>query len=347
MESDFYGHPRDELKEVFQQRLNQKGYRVDQVFDWAYRKGITSFLEMTNLSEDLRESLLGQYCLSQAKEIERQISSDGTRKYLLEVSPGRTVETVMIKQESRMTLCLSSQVGCAMACTFCATGTMGLQANLATGDIIRQVLHVNKDCENFGDQIDNIVFMGMGEPLHNYKNVVKAIKILTDVLGLGIGPRKITVSSVGLVPAIERFGREDLKVNLAISLNATSDDVRSQIMPVNRRFPIKRLLACLRDYPLSARKKITIEYVMLHGLNDTDADLKRLRHLMKGLPVKINLIPYNENVGLGYQRPPKATILKWQNGLSDQGFVTTIRWSKGIDIAAACGQLAAKSEGLN
>jgi len=220
---------------------------------------------------------------------------------------------------------------------------MGLKRNLSASEIIRQVLAVIEDAKNFGDMFQNIVFMGMGEPLHNYKPLMAALEILKDPHGLNISGRKITVSSVGLVPAIERFGKSGVEVNLAISLNATTDQVRREIMPITKAYPISDLLQCLKNFPLRKRKRITIEYVMLSGVNDSKEDLQRLPLLLRGIPVKINLIPYNNNAELGFKAPSKELLLAWQDRLLRSGIETTIRWSKGSDIKAACGQLATVS----
>jgi 23S rRNA (adenine2503-C2)-methyltransferase len=219
---------------------------------------------------------------------------------------------------------------------------MGFKRQLSTSEILRQVMAVREDSHRFGDSFTNIVFMGMGEPLHNLANVTEAIKILTDDHGLTMAPRKITVSTVGLVPAIKRFG-EAVQANLAVSLNATTDEVRSRIMPVNNAFPLSELIAALRAYPVQKRKRITIEYVMLAGVNDTEGDLLRLPKLLRGVPAKVNLIPYNENAGLGFKAPSRAQVERWQLGLHAQGVEVTVRWSKGLDIAAACGQLASET----
>jgi 23S rRNA (adenine2503-C2)-methyltransferase len=275
---------------------------------------------------------------------DRQISTDGTRKYLFEVEGGDLVESVRIKQPNRMTLCVSSQVGCAMGCKFCRTGTMGLKRSLSTSEIIRQVRGVLEDAKNFGDSFSNIVFMGMGEPLHNFDGVTRAVKLLTDPIGFGMSPRKVTVSTVGLVPAIRKLAASDVSVSLAVSLNATTDEIRSQVMPINDRFPISELLDAIKAFPVGPRKKVTIEYVMLGGLNDTEDDRKRLAKMMRGMPVKINLIPYNDNAGLGFNSPSREWVYEWQRSMSSQGLQAFIRWSKGADIAAACGQLATNSK---
>jgi len=340
---DFYDYPYAELTKLLVDRFDATPYRATQLFEWAYRQGVSDLSAMTNISRELRETLALNLAFPKAKIHERQISQDGTRKYVFEVEDGALVESVMIKQPNRMTLCVSSQVGCAMACAFCRTGTMGLKRNLSTSEIIRQVVAVIEDAKNFGDSFQNIVFMGMGEPLHNFNGVTRAVKILTDPHGFGMSPRKITVSSVGLVPAIKKLAASDVEVSLAVSLNATTDEIRSTIMPINDRFPIAELLQTIREFPLGPRKSVTIEYVMLHGINDSLEDLKRLPKILRGLRVKVNLIPYNENAGLGFKMPPKEWVHTWQRSLNATGLQATIRWSKGADIKAACGQLATTS----
>jgi 23S rRNA (adenine2503-C2)-methyltransferase len=221
---------------------------------------------------------------------------------------------------------------------------MGLKRSLSTSEIIRQVRGVLEDAKNFGDSFSNIVFMGMGEPLHNFDGVTRAVKLLTDPIGFGMSPRKVTVSTVGLVPAIRKLAASDVSVSLAVSLNATTDEIRSQVMPINDRFPISELLDAIKAFPVGPRKKVTIEYVMLGGLNDTEDDRKRLAKMMRGMPVKINLIPYNDNAGLGFNSPSREWVYEWQRYMSSQGLQAFIRWSKGADIAAACGQLATNSK---
>jgi len=340
---DFFSVSQDDLVELLKARFGEPAYRAKQLFQWVYRRGVTDLTQMTNVKRELREALAALFVFPEARIVDRQISTDGTRKYLFEVAPGDTVESVMIKQPTRMTLCVSSQIGCGMACAFCRTGTMGFRRHLSTAEIVRQVRAVIADAAHFGDMFQNIVFMGMGEPLHNFKGVTTALKILTDPDGFNLSTRKITVSTVGLVPAIERFGAAGLEVNLAVSLNATTDEVRDEIMPVNRTFPIERLLATLRAFPLKARRRITIEYVMLAGVNDSREDLARLPRLLRGIPSKVNLIPYNENAGLGFKAPSAEQVRLWHRELLGKGLNTTVRWSKGADISAACGQLAVKA----
>jgi 23S rRNA (adenine2503-C2)-methyltransferase len=341
---DFFNYSYSELVELLEVEFGATKFRATQLFEWVYRKGITDFDQMTNISRDLREKLAATFVFPKAEIHERQISSDGSRKYLFRVEGGDLVESVMIKQPNRMTLCVSSQVGCAMGCKFCRTGTMGLKRSLSTSEILRQVNGVIEDAKSFGDSFSNIVFMGMGEPLHNFDGVTRAVKNLTDSRGYGMSPRKVTVSTVGLVPAIRKLAASDVAVSLAVSLNATTDEIRSKVMPINDRFPIVELLDAVKHFPVGPRKKVTIEYVLLGEVNDTEADMKRLAKMMRGLPVKVNLIPYNDNAGLGFKTPARDWVFTWQRYLNSQGVQSFIRWSKGQDIAAACGQLATESK---
>ena len=336
---NFFDFTREELKVLLKENFNAPSFVGDQLFDWVYKKGQKDFDLMTNVSKQYRESLKSFFTFKYAEVIKREISNDGTRKYLLKVPSGKEIETVLINQVNRKTLCVSSQYGCGMAWSFCRTGTMGFLANLETADIIAQVMAINEDAKEFNDSFSNMVFMGMGEPLHNYKGVTRALKILTDPLAFEIGPRRITVSTVGLVPAIKKFAKEELGVNLAVSLNATTDEVRSQIMPVNKNFPIKVLLDTLREFPLTGKRRITIEYVMLAGINDTMDDIKRLVRILDGIKCKINLIPYNDNAGLGFKTPSRNHVFRCLNMLTASNMDATVRWSKGNDIKAACGQL--------
>lgn len=333
------------LRKFIEEKVGERSYRAIQVFQWLYRQRVSSLAEMSNLGKDVKEAIAKQFSFDIPKIHTRLISVDGTRKYLFEVDGGDLVESVMIKQPNRMTLCVSSQVGCALGCKFCKTGTMGLKRNLGSHEIIGQVMGVIRDAANFNDMFTNIVFMGMGEPLHNYDNVTDALRILRDPEGLNMSARKITISSAGLAPALERFGKEtDVDASLAISLNATTNEVRSKVMPINNRYPLEVLLETLKNYPLGKREQITMEYVMLGGVNDTPEDLKRLPKLLHGLKAKVNLIPYNFNNGLGFESPREDLPQKWQVELNKQGIVATIRWSKGQDISAACGQLVTDSK---
>lgn len=332
---------RRELASELQTALNIEPFRAQQLIQWVYKYRVTEFSAMTNIAREVRTKLEDRYYIYRPKVHTIQQSIDGSRKFLFELSDGSKVESVLIHQPSRWTLCISSQVGCAIGCAFCRTGTMGLKRHLETAEIIGQVLAVQDDIAARGAEFfTNIVFMGMGEPLHNFDNVIRTLSLLNDELGLNFSGRKITVSTSGLVPQIEKLGKSNVAMNLAVSLNATTDEVRDVVIPINKRWPIQTLLDELRRYPLRSRKRITIEYVMLAGVNDTDADLARLPELLHGIPVKVNLIPYNDNAGLGYKTPERHVIARWQETLLSQGLNATVRWSKGVDISAACGQLA-------
>ncbi len=350
---DILNFSREELVTELQETLGFAPFRSRQLIQWLYRHRSTDFSEMTNIAKDARKALAERYAIYRPRISDIQRSVDGTRKYLFELRGGDMVESVLIAQPTRYTLCISSQVGCAIGCKFCRTGLMGLKRHLTTTEIIGQVLAVKDDIAKVNAQpgeadmnfpiprdFQNIVFMGMGEPLHNFDNVARTVKLLGDPLGLDISARKITVSTSGMVPSIKRFGEEGVEANLAVSLNATTDETRTAVIPINKKWPIEVLLQSLRELPLKRNRRITIEYVMLAGVNDTDADLKRLPALLHGIPSKVNLIPYNSNAGLGFDSPSRDTVYRWQQSLLNAGMNSTIRWSKGPDIDAACGQLA-------
>lgn len=334
---------REELSEWLQAR-EQPSYRARQIFQWIFRQGAESFEAMTNLSKELRSTLAAEFQIERPRLVRREVSSDGTRKLLLALADGARVETVLIPaersgDEGRLTLCISSQVGCGMGCAFCATATLGLRRNLRAFEIVDQVLEAKREIER-ERPITNIVFMGMGEPLHNYDEVVRAIGLMTAEWGVGFSPRRITVSTVGLIPQMRRL-LEDTKVNLAVSLSATTDELRSRIMPVNRKYPLAALAAACRELPLPRRKRITFEYVMLRGQNDSVADAGRLAKLLRGIPSKVNLIPFNPFPGISFAPTPRPEIEAFHAELLRHGMHATIRESRGQDIRAACGQLAA------
>ena len=321
--------------------LGASRYRGRQVATWIYRKGIVDLDAMTDLPRDFR-ARLAETAEATVPEVERATSSqDGSRKLVFRLADGARVSSVLMPDDGRITLCLSTQVGCGYACVFCLTGTMGLERNLTAAEIVGQLMAANALLATEGpERVTHIVFMGMGEPLANYANLVTALRILTDArLGLSYSPKRVTVSTVGLVPAIDRLGREDLKVNLAISLHAASDDVRSRLMPVNKAFDVEALMAAVRRYPLTTRQRVFFEYVLLDGINDSPEEAQRLAKLLRGVKSKVNLIPFNDWEGSSHRRPPLARILAFQAILLDAGITTTVRWSKGEDIGAACGQL--------
>lgn len=328
----------DELAE-FLGSLGKERFRARQIVRWVYGRGVTSFAEMTDLSKALREDLERRAYVSDWKPEVKEVSTDGTRKYLFRLEDGETVETVRIPMEGeRSTLCISTQVGCAMQCAFCLTGTFGLIRNLTPAEIVNQVCAAAKE-----GPINNIVMMGMGEPLHNLDNVVKALQILYDDDGFGYGSRKVTLSTSGLVPEMLELGRR-IRVNLAVSLNATTDAVRNELMPVNRRYPLKDLMAACREFPLAPRQRITFEYILIRDVNDTQADAKRLVRLLHGIKAKVNLIPYNEHEGSSFRAPLPESIEAFQTYLLNRDIVAIRRASKGQDISAACGQLKGKLE---
>lgn len=327
--------------------LGKENYRTQQIFFWLYRKRVRSFSEMTNLSKEVRELLEKRFYIPEPPRVSMQVSQeDNAHKYLFQLGDKRTLETVLMPIKDRLTQCVSSQVGCAMACAFCNTGDMGLMRNLKAHEIVDQVLSVARQYPQeivgkYGDRVTNIVYMGMGEPLHNLENVLASIEILTNPHGFNLSHRKITVSTSGLVPQMLELGRRS-KVNLAVSLNATTDELRDEIMPVNKRYKLKELLDACRQYELGPGRRITFEYVMLKGLNDSRSDAQRILKLLDGIPSKVNLIPFNPHPASPYLRPELPEVLAFQKYLLDRGMTTTIRISKGPDILAACGQLRSK-----
>lgn len=319
--------------ETFISGQGKERYRAKQIFKWLYQKDAADFAEMTNLSREFRQQLEETATISNLVPEAVESSADGTRKYLFRLDDGEHVESVLIPDEGRNTLCISSQVGCAMACEFCLTGTFRLTRNLSTAEIVNQVCAVRREAE-----IRNIVFMGMGEPLANLDNVIRALKIIIDPDGLQFSNRRVTVSTSGLVPEMARLG-EAVTVNLAVSLNATTDEQRDRLMPINRRYPLAELIAACRRFPLPSRRMITIEYVMLAGVNDSLDDAKRLVKLISGIPCKINLIAFNEHEGCAFRRPGQEAIDRFHRFLLDKNFTVITRASRGGDISAACGQL--------
>ena len=319
--------------------LGKEKFRADQILRWIYQRGVVDFSEMTDLAKSFRDELSQRATISAFTQETVEVSSDGTRKFLFQLADGKSVETVLIPMENgRSTLCVSTQVGCAMQCSFCFTGTFGLERNLTTSEIVNQVCAVYKH-----HPINNIVLMGMGEPLHNLDNVVNALKILYASHGFDYGPRRVTLSTAGLVPEMRELGQR-IKVNLAVSLNATTDEVRDELMPINRRYPLAVLMEACRKYPLSPSQRITFEYILIKGVNDSQADAKRLVKLLHGIKAKVNLIPFNEHSGSGFRPPDVQTIRAFQTYLLDRQIVAIRRAGKGLDISAACGQLKGKLE---
>lgn len=318
-----------------------EAYRGRQVRHWLLGKLAASFDEMTNLPKSLRTLLAAKANISHLEPIKIQSSKDGTRKYLFKLHDGHLIETVLIPERDHFTLCISSQAGCAMNCRFCLTAKQGLKRGLTAPEIIEQVIKVKKSMDD-PVRLTNIVFMGMGEPLDNYAEVVKAVKNLVSEDGLNFSHRKVTLSTCGLVPQLRKLGK-DVTVNLAISLNAADDEIRSFLMPVNRKYPLKTLLAALRDFPLPNRRMITFEYILIEDVNDRDEDAMKLATLLADLRAKINLIPLNPHPGSAMSPPSTDAILHFQEILIKNNFTAIIRKSKGEDISAACGQLSGEN----
>ena len=323
-------------------------FRARQLWHWIYHRGAKDFAAMTSLAKDFREELGQRFTVERPATSRAQASLDGTRKWLLKFADGNEAECVHIPEEDRGALCVSSQVGCTLTCKFCHTGTQPLVRNLSAAEIVGQVMLARDELGEWpspkeGRLLSNIVLMGMGEPLFNYDNVAKAIRIIMDNEGIAISRRRITLSTAGVVPMIRRCG-EELGVKLAVSLHAVTDEVRDEIVPLNKKYPIAELLAACRDYPGSSQaRRITFEYVMLKGVNDTPAEARQLIKLMAGIPAKVNLIPFNPWPGAPYECSTPEAIAKFAEVLTKAGFIAPVRTPRGQDIMAACGQLRTES----
>ncbi len=333
---------RDLSPKELEEFVTQNGlqlFRSRQIGKWIYKRGVLSFDEMTNLSLEFREMLKMACTLERSITLaDEQVSRDGTKKYLFSLLDGNQIESVLIPNKGRHTLCISSQVGCALGCTFCLTGTVGKIKNLTPSEILDQYLLVNEYNDGC---ITNIVFMGMGEPLDNLDNLVRALQTLMDDDFINMAPRRITVSTSGLVPKIKELGKR-VSVNLAISLNAPNDEIRNLIMPINKRYPIRQLLDASVEFLLPSRKMLMFEYVMLKGINDSDKHAYQLGNLLRGIPCKVNLIPFNEARPLSYESPDPDRVFSFQEIVRTFGVDVRIRKSMGQDILGACGQLVAR-----
>jgi len=315
-------------------------YRTGQIMRWLYLKHATSFDQMTDIAKNVRGVLSENFSISSLQKRQMESSADGSRKYLFGLADGHSIETVLIPEKTHYTLCISTQVGCAMGCRFCMTAKSGLIRNLTQGEMLGQILSTAKEITG-RRQLTNIVLMGMGEPLANYENVMRAIHIMTvDSDGLQLSTRRITLSTAGMIHRFEDLGR-DSKINFAISLNATDNTTRSMLMPINDRYPIEQLIDACARYALTPRGKITFEYILIRDVNDTMEDAQRLVKLLRPVKAKINLIPFNEHPASDFKRPDESTILRFQKILHDKNYTAIIRRSKGVDISAACGQLSA------
>lgn len=337
---NFYGMDQNDLKN-FLKGLGKEQFRAQQIFKWVYEQRVTDLDQMLNLSKAFREEMKGMLDFTLPPVVSHLISVDGTQKFLFDVGQGNTVEAVLIPANERLTLCISSEVGCNMACKFCFTGKQKLKRRLTAAEIVGQFMQAS-DLLKEGQRISNIVFMGMGEPLDNSDAVFKSIEVLHDPWGMNVSKRKITVSTSGLVPEMYKIAAN--KVRLAVSLNASNDQIRSQVMPINKRYPLKDLLAECKAYADKTGEKVTLEYVLLKGVTDQVEQARELFHLTKGFPNKINLIPFNEHPGSGYERPTDEQIQKFQDELIRLGAHVLIRRTMGRDIFAACGQLTSEFE---
>lgn len=350
------GLTRDELRDALIEAgtpEKQAKMRVGQIWQWVYHWGVRDFALMTNLAKDYRAQLAQHFEIALPEIVTRQVSADGTRKYLLKIAGGHEVETVYIPEETRGTLCISSQVGCTLTCSFCHTGTQKLVRNLTAGEIVGQVMVARDDLGEWPQPaapkdetrlVSNVVLMGMGEPLYNFDNVRNAMKVVMDGEGISLSRRRITLSTSGIVPEIAKTA-EEIGCLLAVSFHATTDETRDKLVPVNKKWNIETLLGALREYPrLSNSERITFEYVMLDGVNDSDADARRLVKLIQGIPAKINLIPFNEWPGAPYKRSSWERIESFADIVHKAGYASPIRTPRGEDIMAACGQLKSATE---
>jgi len=335
------GYPETNLRKTVEE-WGEKPYRAHQIFNWIYHYNTRRFEDMTNLSKALRKKLGEHFFIALPRIAGRTPSEDGSIKYLFELQDGARVEAIWMPESDRTTLCISTQVGCRLACSFCLTASMGLKRHLTAREIIGQYMAVNDDHDESG-RVTNIVFMGMGEPLDNYDAVCDALRLMISPEAMRISTRRITLSTSGLVDRIERFKTENLPVNLAISLNATDDVTRNEIMPINKKYPIRVLLDCLRTYPLKPARRITFEYVLLKDINDTDEDARRLAKLLHGIPCKINLIPFNAFDGAPYGPPSPQRVQAFQDYLIGRHYSAFVRKNRGTDILGACGQLAVQT----
>jgi len=341
------GLDRAGLEEYFT-AIGEQKFRATQVMKWIHQMGVTDIQQMNNISRDLRNKLAETTCIRNLEVAQDQISKDGTRKWLLRLADGNHIETVFIPEDDRGTLCVSSQVGCALDCSFCSTGRQGFNRNLSTAEIISQVWLASQLLEEEkkpGRKITNVVMMGMGEPLLNFDNVVRAVRIMMDDFAFGLSKRRVTVSTAGVVPAMDRLG-DTLDMRLAVSLHATNDQLRNELVPVNKKYPLHELMAACRRFidKQNSRSRITFEYVLLAGVNDQPEHARELIKLLKGIPTLMNLIPFNPFAGSGYRTSSRNAVMRFSEILHNAGMTTVVRKTRGDDIDAACGQLAGKIE---
>ncbi|MCP4971424.1 MAG: 23S rRNA (adenine(2503)-C(2))-methyltransferase RlmN [Arcobacter sp.] len=330
-------------------------FRAKQVYNWIYKKYVSSYDDMKNIPNELKDNLKNNYAIDILKIVKKEKSSDGSIKYLFELNDNHTIEAVLllmkkkkinddgtIERSEKYTVCISTQVGCKIGCTFCLTAKGGFVRNLSVGEIVNQIVQIKKDNDISENKSLNIVYMGMGEPLDNYKNFVHSVKVFSEKDGLYISKRRITVSTSGISSKIEKLGEEDLGIQLAISLHAVDDGLRSELIPMNKAYNIKSIIDAVKKFPVDTRKKVMFEYLVIKNKNDDIASAKKLLQLLDGIKAKVNLIYFNPYPGTSYQRPQSSDMIKFQDYLTGKGLLCTIRESKGLDISAACGQLKEK-----
>ena len=344
MLSDIRSIDQEQLKSFLKQH-NQQAFRVKQILEWLWKKAVYSFEDMTNLSLDLRKLLAENFEIRGIQTDKIQRSQDGTLKFRFRLYDGHLIESVLIPvpEDERYTVCVSSQVGCSLTCSFCATGKMKRIRNLDAAEIFDQVVLVSRECEKvYGRPITNVVYMGMGEPLDNFDNFVKAVEIFSELDGLAISRRRQTVSTSGIASKIKKLGEKDLQIQLAISLHAVDDELRSELIPMNKAYNIASIIEAVKEFPVDTRKKVMFEYLVIKDKNDSLAAAKKLVKLLDGIQSKVNLIYFNPYPGTSYQRPLEEDMLRFKDFLNSKGVICTIRESKGLDISAACGQLKEK-----
>ena len=335
-----------ELKELedFVESLGHRRFHAKQLYRWIWKRGVTDFAQMTNLGQDLRAALGTAATVSIPEVVRRDVSEDGTQKFVLRMADGRQIESVFIPDTPAQTFCVSTQVGCAMGCAFCLTGRMGLVRNLSAAEITAQVRLLARTLDLL-DKSFNIVLMGMGEPLHNYDATMKALRMLNEPVGLALHPKRITLSTVGLVPMMDKLAQEPLMPNLAVSLHAATEETRGAIVPLNRKYSMQDVIDACKRFPLAKRRRIMFEYVMLAGVNDSNEDARKLVKVLAGVKAKVNLLPLNAAAGIPFERPDDARVNEFAKILVDRGLMVSVRKSRGRDIRAACGQLIVEGQG--
>lgn len=324
------------------EEMGEKKYRAKQIFTWLYRRRVLSFSEMTDIKQELQQKLAERFVIDPLQVETKQVSSDGTTKFLFKLQDGSFVETVMMIYDFGKSVCISSQVGCNMGCTFCASGLLKKSRDLTSGEMVAQIMHIQRMLDESEDRISNVVIMGTGEPFDNYANVMEFLATINDDLGIAIGARHLSVSTCGIVPKIIEFGKCGIQYNLAVSLHAPNDELRSELMPINRAYPLDQLMAALREYSSYSNRRITFEYILLKGKNDSPKHAKELANLIKGMNAYVNLIPYNKVDEHGYMQVDRDGAMKFYDALMKLNVRATLRKEHGSDIAAACGQLRAK-----